>query len=89
MAQAIVAADKPVHVYQLRDHDPSGIGAWTDFQRKVTDFPPDAEVTFRRLAIAPRPDRALEAIDPALRNDLATSPRQPADWAIITQASLV
>ena len=27
MAQAIVAADKPVHVYQLGDHYPSGVGA--------------------------------------------------------------
>ena len=53
MAQAIVAADKPVYVYQLGDHDPSGVGAWTDFQRKVTDFAPDAEVTFRRLAVTP------------------------------------
>ena len=30
-----------------------------------------------------------DAIDPPLGNDPATSPQQPADWAIITQASLV
>jgi hypothetical protein len=53
MAQAIVAARKPVYVYQLGDHDPSGVGAWQDFQRKVTEFAPYAEVTFQRLAVTP------------------------------------
>ncbi|HEY6689200.1 MAG TPA: hypothetical protein VI094_23660 [Propionibacteriaceae bacterium] len=53
MAQAILAARKPVYVYQLGDHDPSGVGAWHDFQRKVTEFAPYAEVTFQRLAVTP------------------------------------
>lgn len=28
----------PVYVYQLGDHDPSGVDAWRDLQRKVSDF---------------------------------------------------
>jgi hypothetical protein len=38
MAEAIHTAGKPVFVYQLGDHDPSGIDAWRNFQRKVTGF---------------------------------------------------
>jgi hypothetical protein len=41
MAESIRAAldrDKTVHVYQLGDHDPSGVDAWRDFQHKVTRF---------------------------------------------------
>ncbi len=36
---------------QLGDHDPSGVGAWEDFQRKVTGFAPDRTVWFDRLAV--------------------------------------
>jgi hypothetical protein len=46
MAQAIMASSTPAFVYQLGDHDPSGVGAWTDFQRKVAGFIPSAEVHF-------------------------------------------
>ena len=38
VADAILAVRKPVYVYQLGDHDPSGIDAWRDFQAKVGDF---------------------------------------------------
>jgi hypothetical protein len=38
MAQEILAADKTVYVYQLGDHDPSGVDAWRDFTEKVTGF---------------------------------------------------
>jgi len=51
MGQAIRDAGKPVVVYQLGDHDPSGVGAWTDFQNKVSRFAAGAEVTFERLAV--------------------------------------
>jgi hypothetical protein len=53
MAQAIIASGKPVFVYQLGDHDPSGVGAWQDFQRKIAKFAPDADMTFQRLAVTP------------------------------------
>ena len=52
MACAINAAGKPVVVYQLGDHDPSGVGAWADFQ-KMRRFAPAAEVEFTRLAVTP------------------------------------
>lgn len=57
MAQAILAANKPVFVYQLGDHDPSGIGAWKDFQGKVTAFIKDSHrfshAIFERIAVTP------------------------------------
>jgi len=42
-------------VAQLGDHDPSGVGAWDDFARKVRSFGHDhAEITFERLAVTPQ-----------------------------------
>jgi hypothetical protein len=68
-------ARKPVYVYQLGDHDPSGVCAWQDFQRKVSGFIPDAEVTFERLAVTPDqiieldlPTRPTKANDTRARN---------------------
>lgn len=43
-----------VFVYQLGDHDPSGLGAWDNFCRKVTGFLDDhvvQSVVFERLAV--------------------------------------
>lgn len=57
MAQAIRAAGKPVFVYQLGDHDPSGLDAWRDFRRKVSAFLAEADhwhrFTFERIAVTP------------------------------------
>jgi hypothetical protein len=44
---------KPTIMYQLGDHDPSGVDAWLNFANKVAAFAPDAEVTFQRLAVLP------------------------------------
>lgn len=47
------------YVYQLGDHDPSGVDAWRDFTEKVTRFVaetrPDVapQVVFERLAVTP------------------------------------
>jgi hypothetical protein len=75
MAQAIIAARKPVYVYQLGDHDPSGVGAWQDFQRKVSGFIPNADITFERLAVTPEqiidldlPTRPTKVTDTRARN---------------------
>lgn len=38
VAESIRASGKPVFVYQLGDHDPSGLDAWRDFQRKIVRF---------------------------------------------------
>lgn len=40
-------------LYQLGDHDPSGVDAWRDFEKKVRRFTPDAPVTFERIAVTP------------------------------------
>lgn len=64
MAEAIWAARKPVYVYQLGDHDPSGVDAWRDFQRKVNAFLREWQIervgqscgspaVFERLAVTP------------------------------------
>lgn len=63
-------ANKPVCVYHFGDHDPSGVNAWEDFQKKVRGFAPDADITFVRAAVT------LEQID-ALR--LATRPTKSSD----------
>jgi hypothetical protein len=75
MAQAIEASGKPVYVYQLGDHDPSGVDAWQDFQRKVSGFIRYADVTFERLAVTPEqiidldlPTRPTKASDTRARN---------------------
>lgn len=40
-------------LYQLGDHDPSGVDAWRSFEAKVRAFNPVAQVTFERLAVTP------------------------------------
>ncbi len=68
MAKAIKASRKPTYVYQLGDHDPSGVGAWQDFQRKVSGFIPDAYVIFERLAVTPEQLVDLDLPTRRLRN---------------------
>jgi hypothetical protein len=58
MAEEISNAGKPVYVYQLGDHDPSGVDAWREFQTKVKGFlaemkPPLGQhlAVFERLAV--------------------------------------
>jgi len=53
VGEAARATNKPVFMYQLGDHDPSGIDAWRDFERKVRAFAPDAAVSFERIAVTP------------------------------------
>ena len=62
---------KPATIYQLGDHDPSGVAAWADIQRKLRDFVPDSiELTFERLAVTP------EQIE---QYELPTRPPNPKD----------
>lgn len=69
-AQEIIADGKPAVIYQLGDHDPSGLNAWKDLQRKLTGFAPDVDFTFERLAVTPEqiaeyslPTRETKATD--------------------------
>jgi hypothetical protein len=41
------------YMYQLGDHDPSGVDLWRSFTEKVERFAPDRRVTFERLAVLP------------------------------------
>lgn len=50
MAAALPASQRTV-IYQLGDHDPSGVNAWKVFCQRVRGFAPEAPVTFERLAV--------------------------------------
>lgn len=53
VAVYVAAAGRPVYLYQLGDHDPSGLDAWRDFSDKVRAFAPAADLVFERLAVTP------------------------------------
>jgi hypothetical protein len=59
VAQSVIRAPADVFVYQLGDHDPSGVDAWRAFTEKVTGFVAerygDTEnwLHFERLAVTP------------------------------------
>lgn len=44
---------KTTFVYQLGDHDPSGVDAWRSFGERVRGFVPGADVEFERIAVTP------------------------------------
>lgn len=52
-AQAIIADAKPAVIYQLGDHDPSGVSAWEHTRRRLAEFAPNVKFIFERLAITP------------------------------------
>lgn len=53
VADDLVAAGRPAFVYQVGDHDPSGVSLWRTFVDRVRAFAPTAPITFERLAITP------------------------------------
>lgn len=68
-------ANQPTVIYQLGDHDPSGVGAWEHFTRTVRGFAPEADVTFVRLAVTEEqitqyelPTRPTKTTDPRARS---------------------
>jgi hypothetical protein len=50
-AAAIRNTGKPTMVYNLGDHDPSGVVAWEHIQRRLREFAPDVDITFKRIAV--------------------------------------
>jgi hypothetical protein len=50
-ASTIRATGKPTIVYQLGDHDPSGIAAWKHIQTRLREFAPDVDIHFQRIAV--------------------------------------
>ena len=52
-ADALARDGRPVVIFQLGDHDPSGVKAWEDIQNKLPRFAPGIEMTFERIAVTP------------------------------------
>jgi len=61
-AQQIVRADRPSYIYNVGDHDPSGLVAWQDVQNKITRYAAKLwsdrgesqwPITFERIAVTP------------------------------------
>jgi hypothetical protein len=52
-ANTIAYIAKPTFIYQLGDHDPSGIAAWNHTIERLTEFCPEVPLTFCRLAVTP------------------------------------
>ena len=50
-AQQLRMIEKPAFIYNLGDHDPSGIAAWEHVQRRLCAFAPEVDVTFQRIAV--------------------------------------
>ena len=44
---------KTNYLYQLGDHDPSGVDAWRSFEERVRAFRPDVMAYFERIAVTP------------------------------------
>ena len=68
---------RDVYIYQLGDHDPSGVNAWRSFEATVRGFlddPDDSFLTFERIAVTRRqieemglPTRPTKASDTRAR----------------------
>lgn len=50
---ANTAVGKTTWLYQLGDHDPSGLDAWRSFQERLREFSPGGAVECERLAVTP------------------------------------
>lgn len=53
IADSIAATTKTTFVYQLGDHDPSGVDAWRSFEERVRGFGLGGDAVFERLAVTP------------------------------------
>lgn len=52
-AAAIEDAGKPAFLYYLGDHDPSGVDIPRAVEKGLREWAPDADITFRRVAVNP------------------------------------
>lgn len=50
-AEEIKLDGKHAVIYQLGDHDPSGVDAWRHTRKRLQEFAPDIDFTFERLAV--------------------------------------
>ena len=50
-AAHIGEVNMPTFIYQLGDHDPSGVDAWRHTQKQLHEFAPEVDISFQRLAV--------------------------------------
>ena len=50
-AAEITRIGKPAVIYQLGDHDPSGVAAWEHIKKTLTGMAPTVDFTFERIAV--------------------------------------
>jgi hypothetical protein len=74
-AEHIESIQKPAYVYQLGDHDPSGVCAGQKIEEMLRRFAPRAEIHFERLVVLPHqiaqwnlPTRPTKKTDSRARN---------------------
>jgi hypothetical protein len=75
-AEDITNEGNPAVIYQIGDHDPSGVAAWEDIQRKLTRFVDNSVgLEFERIAVTP--EQIVEL-------DLPTRPTKQSDTRATT-----
>jgi hypothetical protein len=72
IAEGIAATRKRTFVYQLGDHDPSGVDAWRSFQERVRGFGLGGDAVFERLAVT---EQQIEELQLPTRPTKATDTR--------------
>jgi hypothetical protein len=53
-AEAIADLDKPVYLYYLGDHDPSGVDIPRTVEARLREFAPTVDLHFERIAVTPQ-----------------------------------
>jgi hypothetical protein len=74
-AEALAEEERPCYIYQLGDHDPSGVDAARSIEARLREMAPDAEIHFKRIAVTPQqiaewnlPSRPTKTSDPRSKN---------------------
>jgi hypothetical protein len=74
-AEALAEEGRPCYIYQLGDHDPSGVDAARSIEERLRAMAPDAEIHFKRIAVTPQqiadwdlPSRPTKTSDPRSKN---------------------
>lgn len=74
-AETFIAVAKPIHLYYLGDHDPSGDDIPRSVEKRIRQFAPDVDLTVTRLGVTPEqiedwdlPGRPTKKTDSRSRN---------------------
>jgi hypothetical protein len=60
LAELIESLDKPVFIYYLGDHDPSGVWIDRSIEERLREMAPDADIHFERVAVLPEQIEELD-----------------------------